>query len=109
MFLHYILTRTEDELLTKFFRAQLREPTKNDWVSQIKDDLIDLDIEDDFDEIKNMTKAKFSKLVKDAYKEKAFDDLLLLQENHSKGSNLVYGELKMRRHFKQVRHAKSKL
>ena len=30
-FLRYILTRKDDDLLLKFFKAQNREPTKNDW------------------------------------------------------------------------------
>ena len=35
-----------------------------------------------------------------AYKEKGFEDLLLKQENYSKGSNLQYGELKMRSYLR---------
>ena len=100
MFLHYILTRKKDDLLLKFFLAQLREPTKNDWCSQVKEDLDDLNIEDNFDNIKMMTTNQLSTIVKEAYKSKAFDDLLEQQLSYSKGEQLVYGELKMRRYLK---------
>ena len=100
MFLHYVLTRKDSDLLLKFFKAQFRVPTKNDWCSQVKQDLDELNIEDDFDNIKQMTKSQMSNLVKEAYKAKAFDDLLEKQLTYSKGGELVYGELKMRRYLK---------
>ena len=83
----------DDDLLLKFFKAQLREPTKNDWCSQVKQDLDELNIEDDFDNIKQMTKSQMSNLVKEAYKAKAFDDLLEKQLTYSKRGKLVYVEL----------------
>ena len=100
MFLHYILTRKKDDLLLSFFLAQLREPTNNDWCSQVKKDLDDLNIEDNFDNIKIMTKTQLSSIVKEAYKSKAFEDLLEQQLRYSKGEELVYGELNMRRYLK---------
>ena len=41
-----------------------------------------------------------SKLVKESYKSKAFDDLLYQQQQLSKGDNLIYGELKIRGYLK---------
>ena len=58
MFLHYILKRKEDNLLLKFFKAQLNEPTKGDWCSQIKIDLEDFGIDVDFDYLKNYQSTK---------------------------------------------------
>ena len=101
MFLHYILTRKEDDLLNKFLKAQLREPTKNDWGSQVKEDLEELGIEENFEHFKKLSKKKMSTIVKEAYKSQAFDDLLEKQLSYSsKGSNLVYGELKIRDYLK---------
>ena len=100
MFLWYILTRKEDDLLLRFFKAQCRKPSKNDWCQTVRKDLEDLEIEDDFDQLKKYSKDHLSKLVREAYKSKAFEDLLLKQENYSKGRNLMYGELKMRRYLK---------
>ena len=91
-FLHYILTRKEDDLLLRFFKAQLLAPTKMDWCSQVKTDMEEFDIEDDFDVLKKMSKYKMKKIVKEAYKRKAFDDLLEIQAAYSKGEELVYGK-----------------
>ena len=102
MFLHYIITRKEDDLLYKFFKAQLREPTTNDWCTQVKLDLEDLGIEEDFDFIKSLSKSQMSKMVKEAYKQKAFDDLIDHQLSYSKGDNLEYGELKIRGYLKNL-------
>ena len=100
MFLWYILTRKEDDLLLRFFKAQCRKPSKNDWCQTVRKDLEELEIEEDFDQLKKYSKDQLSKLVREAYKSKAFEDLLLKQENYSKGRNLMYGELKMRRYLK---------
>ena len=77
----------------------MREPTKSDWCSQVKIDLEEFGMEDDFDILKKMSKYKIKKIVKEAYKGKAFDDLLEKQVTYSKGNELVYGELKMREYF----------
>ena len=45
MFLRYILTREDDDLLLKFFNAQMRDPCKNDWVLTVKEDLEKLDLD----------------------------------------------------------------
>ena len=36
MFLHYILSRDENDLLAKFFEAQNLRPGKNDWCYTVK-------------------------------------------------------------------------
>ena len=100
MFLWYILTRKEDDLLLRFFNAQCLNPSTNDWCLTVRSDLEELGIVDDFEEIKQFSKDQLSKIVKKAYREKAFEDLLIKQDSYSKGSNLVYGDLKMRRYLK---------
>ena len=100
MFLHYILKRKEDDLLFKCFKAQYNEPTKGDWCSQIKMDLEEFGIDDDFNYLKKLSKYKMKKIIREAFKNNAFDDLLEKQMTYSKGNELVYGELKMRSYLK---------
>ena len=38
-YLHYLVNLKDDELLAKFFKAQLNSPTKGDWINTVKDDL----------------------------------------------------------------------
>ena len=99
MFLQYILTRKDDDLLKKFFLAQCRNPSKNDWCHTVRQDLSELGISNEFDDIKKLSKYQLSKLVKSACVEKSFDDLILAQERYSKGKELNYGKLKIRSYF----------
>ena len=39
IYLHYLLTLPKDQLLYKFFQAQLRNPSKGDWCETVKKDL----------------------------------------------------------------------
>ena len=56
-FLWYILNQNEESLLGKFFKAQCQDPVKTDWVNTVKQDLIELDMNMNFDDIKNLSKA----------------------------------------------------
>ena len=95
-FLHYLLTRKEDELIFKFFKAQLRNPSKGDWTEIIQKDLIDLEISDSFEEIAKLSKNVFKKKVASACKRYAFDKLISDRNNKdgSKGKDLTYTKLK---------------
>ena len=39
MFLHHILTRDEDALISRVFWAQVQKPAKGDWCEVVKEDL----------------------------------------------------------------------
>ena len=64
-FLWYILNENDDTLLKKFFNAQNENPVRGDWVSQVKNDLAELGIEQNFDDIRHISKHSFKRLVKD--------------------------------------------
>ena len=54
-FLHYILNEDDKSLIHKFFQAQLKKSNKKDWVSQIKKDLKDLEMDgQSFEDIKRI-------------------------------------------------------
>ena len=52
-------------MLKKFFNAQNENPVRGDWVSQVKNDLAELGIEQNFDDIRHISKHSFKRLVKD--------------------------------------------
>ena len=83
-----ILNKPESELVKKVYLAQTIVPLKNDWVSQIKDDLLALNIDLTESEIKSMKKGKFKSLVKEKVKELARNHLLDLKSSHSKSRGL---------------------
>ena len=89
----------EDSLLANFFQAQCEDPTKGDWVSQVKEDMRNLKIEMTFDNIKTFSKDGFKQTVKKHVKAAAFAGLKEIQETHNKSKKLVYNELKMQEYL----------
>ena len=94
-FLWYLMHQKEDSLLSRFFCAQCENPTRGDWVSQVKEDMKSLKIELTFDELKDFSKENFKELVKKHVKITAFAGLKEIQETHSKSKKLEYKEFKM--------------
>ena len=76
MYLHHILQHEDDSLSYTFFLAQMKSPNQNDWVSQMFEDQEELKIGLDLQGIKEMSKFKFSSLVRDKVSTRAFQYLL---------------------------------
>ena len=75
-FLFYILKEDPKSMIHNFFQTQLKNRTKKDWVSMVLDDLDKLDMKDtSFEEIINMKKGYFMKVVKLRNEEKVFNSL----------------------------------
>jgi hypothetical protein len=98
--LHTLVRLEENEMLSKFFKAQWMHPIKNYWVNQVKEDLIDFDIDMDLEQVKKQSKNSFKKMVKKKMRNYALEYLNNLKEKHSKMENLLYIELKMQTYFK---------
>ena len=94
-FLWYLLNEKDDSMLKEFFRAQCESPVKGDWVLTVLDDLRELGIQKSFDDICEMTKISFKKIVKSKVKEKALLFLKDLQKSHSKSKHLIYNDLNL--------------
>ena len=88
LFLKSIMGENEDSMIFKFFKLQLEQPIKGDWVSACQKDLHNLEINQTFDEIRNMPTISFKKLVKAKIKEKAFTYLLNKRGSKGKKSNI---------------------
>ena len=99
-YLHYILTRNENEMLYTFFQTQWYNETPGDWTQQIKIDLEDLGISCDLEDIKTKSKYSFKKLVKTKSKEFTLKLLLEKQKKHSKMGELFYADLLLQDYFK---------
>ena len=79
--------------------AQLSNPTKGDWVTEALEDINYLYLKLDLEDIGNMSKNRFKKIVKCKTKQKVFDYLLGKKESrssdHSKGKQLIYNDMKI--------------
>ena len=99
LYLHHILQQSKDSLLHRFFMAQLRNPTKGDWVSQVLNELTDFQLNLQLTDIENMSFENYKSIVKNHIKEKAFNYLISRKESrtseNSKGKLLKYSKLEM--------------
>ena len=83
-----------------FFQVQNNNPVRNDWVLTVKQDLVLVKIEFSFEEIKEMTKNRFSALVKEKVRAAALEELLIEKSKLSKMDRLNYKNLEMQKYLK---------
>ena len=91
-YLHYILNEDSNSLLLKFLQAQIKFPVKNDWNSEVKNILTQLQINLSYEEIRSMKKSTFKTLVRRSVEKKAFSDLINKQKSGQKGCEIMYGK-----------------
>ena len=73
MFLSHILRCDQNRLISQVFWAQERNPVRNDWVVQVKDDLKKIGLDYlSFENIKSMKKDQYKGLIKLKCKQLAF-------------------------------------
>ena len=94
MYLHHILTRKEDALITQAFWAQVHKPLKDDWCMVVGEDLMSIGLGNlSYEDIKNMEQETLRKLLHKKTNETAFMDLLAEKEKSSKLKSLKYNSL----------------
>ena len=92
-------------MIYKVFEATLNEPIKNDFVNTCKRYLEDLNINLSFEEIRNLSKWKFKKIIKEKIEIAAFKYLIELKNSPgrdgkmSKVSNIQYEKLEMQQYL----------
>ena len=80
-------------MILTFFQLQVSNPTRGDWATDCFKDLKQLRIYESLQEIKEMSKAKFNKLLKERIKEKALD--YLIKKQGRKGKDITYKSIDM--------------
>ena len=101
-YLHHLVTRKETEMISKFFYTQWKYPSKkNEWTTKVREDLQDLQIDDNLEKMKCLSKYSFKNLVRKKIEEEAFIDLLKRKEKHKKMENVQYTTFEMQNYLKQ--------
>ena len=100
MYLQQIVKRPEEELISRFYKAQKLNPVKGDWIKMINEDKEHLKISLSDDQIATMSKEKFINLVKSATNNEAFKYLMKKKESHSKLNELDYSKLEIQDYLK---------
>ena len=94
MYLHHILTRREDALITRAFWAQVHKPLKNDWCNVVTEDLQLIGLGHlSYDNIQNMGQDALRKILKSKVNEAAFIQLRTDKDKSSKMKSLRYTSL----------------
>ena len=99
-YLHYLSSRNPTAMLHKFFKAQWKYPTSQDWTEQVKIDLEDFNIPIDLEFIKSKSEYSFKNLVKIKAREYAFDKFMMKKLEHSKLDDLIYTKLEIQKYLK---------
>ena len=93
LFLKNILNQNQDSMIYKFLRIQLESSVKGDWTTTCKENLIELDIGESFEDIQKMSITRYKNLLKKKVKCAALSYLTDKQRN--KGGDIKYPELQM--------------
>ena len=64
-YLYYLLKRKSNQMISHFFLAQSNNPSPGDWTETVKKDMEDVGIDLEKEDIKNMSKHSYEKLVKE--------------------------------------------
>ena len=87
-------------MIYQIFSAQWSQPTKNDWTSMVKQDLMDFNLEINLSNLKMKSEWSFKNLVKKKAHEYEFNELMNTKQKHSKLNDLNYTKLEMQRYLK---------
>ena len=96
----YILKQDQQSLIYKFFQSQKNHQTSKDWVTTVRKDLKELNMNTNFDEIQLMKKCEFKKMIKQNIEIEAKNDLNAKKLNHSKVRNLQHNNIGMQKYLK---------
>ena len=108
-YLHYLVKLPEDEMLSKFFRNQWFEGGQYDWTTQIKNDLIDLDLPQNLETIRKKSTLCWKNLVRMKSRKYELRKLLDIKKDKSKMNDLNYEKLEMQPYLKALEAKMAKI
>ena len=98
-FLHQILTLERDDPVRRCFGEQERFPYEKNWVSEVRESLKVLQLQQSDDEIAEMSKEEWKRTVKNKIREKALEELIFEKSKLKKGAAISCSELGMSEYF----------
>ena len=100
MFLHYILNENKNSMIYRFLMAQIKKQSKNDWISQVQNDLKKLDMNENLEVLKEMKKSKLKIKLDRLIRNSAFQELISKKETHSKVKNITHKKYEIQNYLK---------
>ena len=107
-FLYYLIHQKSDSMIKRIFEKQSRNRTPKDWITTVLKDIEELELNVTFEEIKQMSKQGWKNMVKASIKDKTFQTLEAVKQNHSKVRKLKHEKLELQSYFKPNKQVCSK-
>ena len=107
LYLHAILQRDRNEMIAKIYEAQKLKPSPGDFINLVKTDFETIGLEMNEQEIRQISKQKFKKIIKSKITNAAFTYLKSLQSNHSKMKNLRYERFEISKYLNSPMFSKN--
>ena len=102
MYFHKIKNMSPNSLIFKFLEAQEKNPVSGDWTGTVKQNLHDLNIQYNDQELKQIPRSKFSDIVENAIRQKAFEYLIRMRK--FKGCEVKYNKFEMADYLKSINY-----
>ena len=98
---HILKQKQKQTLLFRFFKAQIKNPNINDWVSGVVQDLCSAKIDLELIEIENMTEERYKTLCKQKVKTLAFEYLMEKKSKRQNRTKLKYDSLNFAKYLQE--------
>ena len=91
----YLEQILKNSLIYRFFIAQMTEPTKNDWATQVLKDIKEIKLEMDLKDIEEVKSEEFEKVVKKKIRASAFEYLETKKKKNKSVKHIIHEKLQM--------------
>ena len=98
---HILKQKQEKTLLYRFFKAQIENPNKSDWVSGVVQDLCSAKIDLELMEIEDMTEERYKIMCKQKVQTLAFEYLMEKKSSRQNKTSLKYDNLNMAKYLQE--------
>ena len=102
MFLQYLLQEDPNSMISQFFHAQDRNPSKNDWAITARQNLEELSLNLTYDDIRKLSKLQFHAKLSKAMSKLAFEYLIKEKNKAGEGgktSHIQFSELNIQKYL----------
>ena len=100
VYLHYLVHRNSETMLSRFFMAQWKYPCSGDWTQQVRRDLAEFEIPEDLNYLRSKSAQSFKTMVKKKAREISFTKLMTKKTTLSKLSDTIYTSLEIQSYLK---------
>ena len=99
IYLHYLMNLNPNSLLFRCLQAQIKDSLPGDWITQVENDFLLLNIQMTFDQIRSCEKGVYKKYIKEKVRKFAFNCLMEDKSKQQKCFSVKFEDLKMQEYL----------